>query len=212
MAIERYKLIYDNTGNTLSKVLEITNASGVVLATPVVHTSADGDWVSFLSGIATCTSSNIEVVQSCLFDDTTFDYLNLVPFVRYNTLNTIDGSVTYLGDYQHTASGIYPYTVVGNPVASVGSDVVGSQCRRSVLSGTGSWDLTTYPMAFRVEVFAVSGSPTISDASDNVTEMFAGEKIVFESNGDGAGLLTDDLSISVGAGEVVTINWTELKT
>lgn len=211
MAIERYKLVYDNTGSLL-KVLEITNASGVVLATPVVHTSSDGDWASFLSGIATCTSSNIEVIQSCLFDDTTLDYLNLVPFVRYNTLDTIDGSVTYLGDYQHTASGIYPYTVVGNPVASVGSDVVGSQCRRSVLNGTGSWALSSYPMAFRVEVFAVSGSPTISDAVDNVTEMFAGEKIVFESNGDGAGLLTDDLTISVGAGEVVTINWTELKT
>lgn len=211
MAIERYKLVYDNTGSLL-KVLEITNASGVVLATPVVHTSSDGDWSSFLAGIATCTSSNIEVVQSCLFDDTTFDYLNLVPFVRYNTLDTIDGSVTYLGDYQHTASGIFPYTVVGNPVASVGDDVVGAQCRRSVLSGTGSWALTSYPMAFRIEVFAVSGSPTISDAADNVTEMFAGEKIVFESNGDGAGLLTDDLTISVGAGEVVTINWTELKT
>ena len=211
MAIERYKLVYDNTGSLL-KVLEITNASGVVLATPVVHTSSDGDWASFLAGIATCTSSNVEVVQSCLFDDTTFDYLNLVPFVRYNTLDTITGSVTYLGDYQHTASGIYPYTVVGNPVASVGADVVGSQCRRSILNGTGSWALTTYPMAYRIEVFAVSGTPTISDASDNVTEMFAGEKIVFESNGDGAGLLTDDLTISVGAGEVVTINWTELKT
>lgn len=212
MAIERYKLVYSSTDNTLTKVLELTNASGVVLATPIVHTSADGGWASFLSGIATCTTSNIEVIQSCLFDDTTYDYLNLVPFVRYNTLDTIDGTVTYLGDYQHTASGIFPYSVVGNPVASIGNDAVGSQCRRNVLNGAGSWALSSYPLAFRVEVFAVSGTPTISDAADNVTEMFVGEKIVFESNGDGAGLLTDDLTISVGAGEVVSINWTELKT
>lgn len=210
MAIERYKIIY--TGNTLSKVLEITSASGVLLSEPIVHTSSDGDWGSFLSGIATCTNSSSEVIQSCLFDNTTGDYLNLVPFVRYTTLDTISGDVAYLGDYKHTASGVFAYSVIGTPVATIGEETIGSQCRRNVLNGSGTWALTTYPLAFRVELYAVSGSPSILDANGDSTEMFAGERVVFEANGDGAGLLTDDLTISAGAGEIVTINWTELKT
>lgn len=210
MAIERYKIIY--TGNTLSKVLEITSASGVLLSEPIVHTSSDGDWGSFLSGIATCTNSSSEVIQSCLFDNTTGDYLNLVPFVRYTTLDTITGDVAYLGDYKHTASGVFEYSVIGTPVATIGEETIGSQCRRNVLNGSGTWALTTYPLAFRVELYAVSGTPSVLDANGNSTEMFAGERVVFEANGDGAGLLTDDLTVSAGAGEIITINWTELKT
>lgn len=209
MALERYKIIY--TGNVLSKVLEITNASGVLLSTPVVHQPTDASWGSFLSGIATCTNTSSEIIQSCLFDNTTGDYLNLVPFVRYTTLDTITGDVAYLGDYRHTASGVYAYSVVGTPVASVGSEVTGTQCRRSILNGTGSWALSSYPTAIRIEINAISGTPTVADAEGNSTEMFAGEKISFEANADGAGLLVDDLTISAGAGEVVTINWTELK-
>lgn len=210
MAIERYKIIY--TGNTLSKVLEITSASGVLLSEPIVHTSSDGDWGSFLSGIATCTNSSSEVIQSCLFDNTTGDYLNLVPFVRYTTLDTITGDVAYLGDYKHTASGVFEYSVIGTPVATIGEETIGSQCRRNVLNGSGTWALTTYPLAFRVELYAVSGTPSVLDANGDSTEMFAGERVVFEANGDGAGLLTDDLTVSAGAGEIITINWTELKT
>ncbi len=212
MAIERYKLIYSNSGNSLTKVLEITNASGVVLSTPVVHQSSDGDWASFLAGIATCSAESSEVIQSCLFDNTTEDYLNLVPFVRYTTLDTVTGAVNYLGDYQHTASGVFPYSVIGTPVSSLGSDVIGTQCRRNVLNASGSWALSSYPTAIRVELYALSGTPTISDAADNITELYQGERVVFEANGDGAGILTDDLTISVGAGEIVTISWTELKT
>lgn len=210
MAIERYKIIY--TGNTLSKVLEITSASGVLLSEPIVHTSSDGDWGSFLSGIATCTNSSSEVIQSCLFDNTTGDYLNLVPFVRYTTLDTISGDVAYLGDYKHTASGVFEYSVIGTPVATIGEETIGTQCRRNVLNGSGTWALTTYPLAFRVELYAVSGTPSILDANGDSTDMYPGEKIIFEANGDGAGLLTDDLTISAGTGEVVTISWTELKT
>lgn len=210
MAIERYKIVY--VGNTLSKVLEITNSSGVLLSEPIVHTSSDVSWGSFLSGIATCTNSSSEVIQSCLFDNTTGDYLNLVPFVRYTTLDTITGDVAFLGDYQHTASGVFEYSVVGTPVATVGSDVIGTQCRRAVLSGTGSWLLTDYPTAIRVELYAVSGTPSILDAEGATTDMYPGERVSFESNADGAGLLTDDLTVSAGAGEVVTISWTELKT
>lgn len=210
MAIERYKILY--TGNTLSKVLEITNASGVLLSEPIVHQATDVDWGSFLSGIATCTNSSNEIIQSCLFDNTTGDYLNLVPFVRYSTLDTISGDVAYLGDYKHTASGVFEYTVVGTPVATIGSDVIGTQCRRAVLNGAGSWLLTTYPTAIRVELYAVSGTPSILDAESGVTEMYPGERVCFESNADGAGMLTENLTISAGAGEVVTISWTELKT
>lgn len=209
MAIERYKILY--TGNTLCKVLEITNASGVLLSEPIVHQSTDANWGSFLSGIATCTNSSNEIIQSCLFDNTTGDYLNLVPFVRYSTLDTITGDVAYLGDYKHTASGVYEYTVVGTPVATIGSEVTGTQCRRAVLNGAGSWLLTSYPTAIRVELYAVSGTPSILDAESGVTEMFQGERICFESNADGAGMLTEDLTISAGAGEIVTISWTELK-
>lgn len=209
MAIERYKILY--TGNTLCKVLEITNASGVLLSSPIVHQPSDGDWGSFLSGIATCTNSSNEIVQSCLFDNTTGDYLNLVPFVRYSTLDTISGEVAYLGDYRHTASGIIPYTLVGSPVASVGSDVVGSKCRRAVLNGSGSWSLTSYPMAYRVEFYAVSGTPGITDSVGS-TELFQGEKLSYEATSDGAGILTGTLTVSAGGGEIVAINWTELTT
>lgn len=210
MAIERYKILY--TGNTLCKVLEITNASGVLLSEPIVHQATDANWGSFLSGIATCTNSSSEVIQSCLFDNTTGDYLNLVPFVRYTTLDTITGDVAYLGDYKHTASGVFAYSVIGTPVATVGSETIGSQCRRTVLNGTGTWAVSSYPLAFRVELYAVSGSPSISDAEGTVSDMFVGEKVTFEANGDGAGLITDDLTVSAGSGDVVTINWTELKT
>ena len=208
MALERYKIIY--TGNTLSKVLEITNSSGVLLSEPIVHTSSDASWGSFLSGIATCTNTTNEIIQSCLFDNTTGDYLNLVPFVRYSTLDTITGAVGYLGDYQHTASGVVAYSVIGTPVATVGSDVTGTQCRRAVLNGAGSWVLTDYPTAVRVELYAVSGSPSILDANGDTTEMYVGEKITFEATGDGAGMLAEDLTISAASGEIVTISWSEL--
>ena len=107
---------------------------------------------------------------------------------------------------------MFAYSVIGTPVATVGAETIGSQCRRTVLNGSGTWAVTTYPLAFRVELYAVSGSPSILDANGDSSDMYPGEKVTFEANGDGAGLLTDDLTVSVGVGDVVTINWTELKT
>lgn len=208
--MERYKILYSN--NNLVRVVEVTNASGILLETPVVHSPSDGDWGSFLSGIASCasTSNSLEVVQSCLFDNTTEDYLNLVPFIRYSTLNTQNGDVTYLGDYKNTSSGIEEYTVIGTPVNDPGSQPLGNQCRRNVLTGSQTWTLASNYLTQRLQVVHVSGAPSISDANGTVTTLYAGENIQWEISQDGAGLLVDDLTISANSG-VVAVTWTELK-
>mgnify|MGYP001616868855 FL=1 len=48
MAIERYKLVY-NSNVVLVRVVEVTNAGGVIRATPIVYTSSSPGFAALLS-------------------------------------------------------------------------------------------------------------------------------------------------------------------
>lgn len=207
--MERYKLVYQN--NSLTKVIEITDENGVVRASPVLWEPSSPGWGALLSGIAACTASNLEVVQSCLYDDTTGDSLNLVPFVRYSTLDTLTGIVTYLGDYLFVSSGVIPYSVIGTPLLQAGDSVIGSQCFRTILNQSGTWLLSAYPQTYSITFNAISGTPAITD-EDGTTDMFQGETVTYTATNDGAGLLTGTLQISATTGDVVVISRTELAT
>ncbi len=211
MSLERYKIVYTNGVPT--RIVEITDANGVLLATPIIYTPSSAGWGTLLSGIASCSESNLEVIQSCLYDNTTGDYLNLVPFVRYTTIDTITGDLTFLGDYQFTASGVDEYTVVGTPILQAGQDVIGSEPHRVVLTGGGttSWSLATYPQTISLLVRAISGTPDVTD-SVGTTPMFTSEEMYFYAATDGAGILVGTLQIAVTGAEVAAISWTELTT
>lgn len=217
MTIERYKLEYLN--GTLIRVIEITDENGVIREVPVVWDSGSPGWSSFLSGIVGCSSSisgsvaNLEIIQNCLFDNTTGDFLNMVPFVRYVTIDVITGDLTYLGDYQFVSTGVIPYTLIGTPVQQAGADVVATEAHRDVMATSGSqWSLSSHPQTIMVQFNVISGNPQLSDVDANVTNMYAGESVVFSATDDGAGLLTGNLSMTAGDGDIVTASWVELST
>ncbi len=209
MAIERYKLFYQNS--SLVRIVEVADGSGVLYENPITYTQNSTNWGSLISGIVSCSDSNIDIIQSCLFDNTTGDYLNMVPFVRYSTIDTVTGELTYLGDYQFVSSGVIPYTLIGAPIQQAGPDVKATKPFRQVLSGGGSWVLSTYPKTIAVLLNVVSGVPTMQDANGTTT-LYQNESISFVSAADGAGLLTGDLTIAATTGDLVTISWVELST
>lgn len=216
----RYKLIYSNTDGSLVKVIEIRDASGNVLATPIVHLPTDGDWATFIASLGTCTvpgtEDNIRCV--CLCDDTNDDGSNIVKFIRIVAINVASGTASVVGDFTLDYSSNYTTQGTVSVCSDIGSPVVGVNQGRELITSPSGWSrpsVLLQSLAVRVVAIGDSGNPpTITDYRSVQSDLFVSDSFErWESLIDnGANVLTGNFTINTNSGDKVIVTWTELTT
>ena len=153
----KYAFKYSELG-ALEMVVERTDASGIVLANPVVHTPADGDWATFVAGIQlTCDESAKEWVQTLC--DTSGLTSN-----KFQRCFTSDGNNITFVDVDFTGN---PYTTQGTVGDCSDSAIVQNLCYLDV-SGT-----TVTPFTRLVQIDPQTGQiTTIGDYTQDLSAMY----------------------------------------
>lgn len=213
----RYKLIYDSTTGALVRIVEIRDALGNVLVTPIVTNEGDPGFAALVASLGTCEIPEDNIRCVCLCDDTTDDGLNVVKFIRIVAINVASGTVSTVGDFTLDYSA--PYTTLGtvSVCSAIGSPVVGVAQGRELIIGASGWSRPSallQSLALRAVTIGNSGDPpTITDyrsveSALVVSDSFERWDSLIPNSAD---VLTGSFTVTTkDAGDKVIITWTEL--